>query len=581
MTIENRSNGKGDKHTVEPPPQSFGSNVKDVVFGPFDHWNIPLEREEWPVMIIGSSMVGMMTGLLLGYHGIKSCSVDRHPPSGTHPRAAGLNYRTVEILRQLNLEKDAKAESAREFDIDAGMLVVEKLVGGKVIAQVQENNINDVKDVTPCTSWLWITQAMFEPLLRVNADKFGCTQMYGKLVVHYEEDDDGVLVVVLDLKTKEYKKYRTKYLVACDGNRSATRVKEGIELHGVGTLRNSLSIRIAGDLTPHLGTRSVHGVIYVLNPDISGGFRLENQGQNAIVMVNRAGSKNDFPEGSVTAEEARKYVFDLSGLPEDMDVKIESTSYWTMTSYNADRLQSRGGRVLIAGDAAHTVPPTGGLGGNTGVGDAHNLAWKLAYVLKGFASPSLLKTYSTERQPVDGFAVEQATARFYNRVDRVQPPVHEEPNLTVEIGYRYVEGAVIRDERKKGDEPFENPLTPSGTAGTRFPHVWLQGENGSEKASTLDLVKQNLVLVATEPDSPWIAAATSTASSDKMPLSLYELHESSTPWQDAKGTLRTKCRLEKGEALLVRPDGFIAWRAPATSLSHGDKLKEAVQKLLG
>lgn len=494
-----------------------------------------------------------------------------------------MNYRTVEILRQLGLEEEAKAESGKEFDIDAGMLVVEKLVGGKVIAQVQENNPAEVQDVTPCTSWLWITQAMFEPLLRSNAGKFGCTQLYGKLVVHYEEEANGVLVVVQDLKTKGCKKYRAQYLVACDGNRSSTRIKEGIKLSGVGTLRNSLSMRIVGDLTPHLGTRSVHGVVYVLNPDISGGFRLENQGKAAIVMLNRAGGRDDFPEGSVTPEEARRYVYDLSGLPEEMDLEVQNCSYWTMTSYNADRLQSHGGRVLIAGDAAHTVPPTGGLGGNTGIGDAHNLAWKLAFVLKGLASHELLQTYTRERQPVDAFAVDQATKRFYNRVDHVQPPIAEEANLTVEIGYRYADGAVVHEEGcgARREEPFEDPLAPSGTAGSRFPHVWLQCENtDAEPVSTLDLVRRNMVLVAAERDSPWVAVAQAAASRGLMPIDAYELHETSTPWRDVGGKLREKCKLQVGEALLIRPDGFIAWRAKSVECSI-DALQWVLQRLLG
>ncbi|UPX20210.1 uncharacterized protein EKO05_0010450 [Ascochyta rabiei] len=568
-------NGNG----VEPPPQSFDDNAEHVEFGSFDHSEIPLEKEEWPVIIIGSSMVGMMTGLLLGYHGIKSISFDSHAPSGTHPRAAGLNYRTVEILRQLGLDKLAQAESAKEFDVNAGMLVVEKIIGGKVIAQVQEKDAEIITEVTPGEGWLWITQAMFEPLLRANAGKFGCTQLYGRLVVHYEEDEDGVLVVVKDLNNQEYKKYRAKYLVACDGNRSSTRVKEGIKLSGAGVLRNSLSLRITGDMSPHLGTRSVHGVIYVLNSNISGGFRLENQGQSAIVMVNRAGDKNDFPKGSVTPEEARKYVYDLSGLPEDMDLSIAPCSYWTMTSYVADRLQSRRGRVFIAGDAAHTMPPTGGLGGNTGVADAHNLAWKLAFVLKGLASTELLETYSRERQAIDAFVVDQATRRFYNRVDHVQPPVEEEADLDVELGARYADGATVGAD-KSVTKPFENILEPSGGVGCRFPHVWLSGSQ--TRISTLDLVKQKLVLVAAEPQSPWIAAA------EKLPVShvidSYELHKSSAPWQDAEGKVRVKCQLQPGEALLVRPDGFIAWRSRTNSKNDVDQVSElqgVLHQLLG
>lgn len=186
-----------------------------------------------------------------------------------------MNHRTSEILRQLGLEQLASDQNARKFDIDVGMLVVEKLVGGKTLAYPQENDPEEVAEVTPCR-WLWITQAMFQPLLRANGSKFGCTQVHNQLVLDYEEDEDDVLVVVQDLKTKELKKYRSKYLVACDDNRSSTRKKEGISFDGDGTLRNSLSIRTAGNLSPYLGTRSVYGVIYVNNAEVNGGFRLEN-----------------------------------------------------------------------------------------------------------------------------------------------------------------------------------------------------------------------------------------------------------------------------------------------------------------
>ena len=123
-------------------------------------------------------------------------------------------------------------------------------------------------------------QATFEPLLRANGPEFGCTQVYGKLVVHYEENDDDVIVVVQDLKSKEFKKYRSRYLVAYDGNRSDTRNKEGIHFHGVGTLRNSLSIRVAGNMSSYLDTRSVYGVIQINNPEVNSKSRLENQGMS-------------------------------------------------------------------------------------------------------------------------------------------------------------------------------------------------------------------------------------------------------------------------------------------------------------
>jgi len=418
---------------------------------------------------------------------------------------------------------------------------------------------------------------MFEPLLRANAAKFNCTQRYGVNVIHYEEYSDGVIVIVQDTTSKLCKKYKTQYLVACDGNRSPTRRKEKIEWKGAGILRNSLSIKFQADLTPFLGSRAVHGVVYVVNDNISGGFRLENKGKSGIVMVNSTKEKKDFPPGSVSLEEARRYAYECAGLTEETPIEIKSVAYWTMASYNAEKFVSPGGRVLLAGDAVHVMPPTGGLGGNTGINvrkmvsrrdnwltetGSHNLSWKLAYVLKGWAAPSLLSTYSIERQPIDEFVVDQATRRFHNRVDHRQPPLPEAPDLSVEIGCRYTQGAFIPTEGQASNLPFEDPFTPTGSGGSRFPHIYLDRAGDAnaqieQQISTLDLIKQNFVLVATEKGSAWIQAAREL----QFALDACELHEDWQPYRDTSAKLRKNCKMENGQALLVQPDGFIAWRA--------------------
>lgn len=205
------------------------------------------------------------------------------------------------------------------------------------------------------------------------------------------------------------------------------------------------------------------------------------------------------------------------------------------------------------------------------------MAWKLAFVLKGQASRSLLDSYTAERQPVDAFTVNQATARFSNRIGHVRPPASEEANLTVELGYAYPKGAVVHGEDSQLEKVFESPSSPSASAGTRFPHVFVK--SGDIVLSSLDLINQNLVLVTTEPNSPWLRAAQAVA---VLEIDAYELHESSSPIQDAEGTLRKKCKLTSGEALLVRPDGFIAWRAETRpEESQLDALNDALSRILG
>ncbi|EWZ28363.1 hypothetical protein FOZG_17930 [Fusarium oxysporum Fo47] len=308
---------------------------------------------------------------------IKSVSFYRHSKAGAHPQAAGINFRTSEIFCQLGLEDFTLEQSGKEFDFNAGMLIVEKLVGGKVIKHLQEHDPEHVKNFTP-SNWVWISQRMFEPILSQNAERLNSEQRHGHQVLLYEEQKDHVVVVVVkDLNIGDVKKYKTPYVVACDGNRSPTRQKEGISWDGPGILRNSLRVSFKSDLSPFIGKRMGHGVVYVANKDIGGSFRLENEGKQGIMMVNNVGSKTSFEPGS------------------------------TIAAYNAGRFESKGGRVFLAEDSAHTMPPTGGLGGNTGIADAHNFALKLAYVLSGKASHSLLASYNIERQPIDEFTVNQ------------------------------------------------------------------------------------------------------------------------------------------------------------------------------
>ncbi len=232
---------------------------------------------------------------------------------------------------------------------------------------------------------------------------------------------------------------------------------------------------------------------------------------------------------------------------------------WNACAEWADRLQD--GRVFLVGDAAHNMPPTGGFGGNTGVQDGHNLAWKLALVLEGVAGPELLATYDAERRPVAELTVEQAYTRYVLRLapelgkDDLQPLV---PEAAVELGYRYRVGAVV-PEVDGDDAMVEDPATPSGRPGTRAPHLALI--RAGTPISVLDLMGRNFVLLAGGEGEPWRTAAASVGPRLGIAVDAYRVGDGDLV--DEAGRFEELYDTGPAGAVLIRPDGFVAWRTRA------------------
>ena len=240
----------------------------------------------------------------------------------------------------------------------------------------------------------------------------------------------------------------------------------------------------------------------------------------------------------------------------------------------ADRFQD--GRVFLAGDAAHVVPPNGGYGGNTGVQDAHNLAWKLALTLTGAAGPGLLATYDAERRPVGELTVEQAFTRYVTRVapylgtENTQPLVDD---FSMEIGYRYNSPAVVLEP---GSHPLhEHPRESRGRPGARAPHVFL--ERDGKRLSTLDLFGQNFVLLAGPEGGAWHAAALALA--DRLGVAL-DAHVVGAGLADAGGCFLQAYGISPSGAVVVRPDGFVGWRAVDAAGTPQQVLRQVLQSLL-
>jgi 2-polyprenyl-6-methoxyphenol hydroxylase-like FAD-dependent oxidoreductase len=542
--------------------------------------------EDVPVLIVGGSLVGLSTALFLRWHGIDVLAVERHAGTAINARAGHFHLRTVEILRSAGLEDAVRRKSEEQYPPDGGINNVESLAG-REIANYFPNLNAGVDEFSP-TVRLFINQDALEPILRARAEELGARLRYRTECTSLEQDADGVTTVIRDLGSGAESSVRAKYVVAADGNRSAVRERLGIGMHGHGLLSHSITIyfRVLADLGPLLKDRN-QGVHYVTNPLMRGFFRLDRSGNAGFLVVNLVGDTSRpeivaaFPSApwanvaeGITERRALELLRAAIGVP-DIPVVIENIATWRAEANCADRF--RDGRVFLAGDAAHVVPPNGGYGGNTGVQDAHNLAWKLALTLTGVAGPGLLDTYDAERRPVGELTVEQAFTRYVTRVapylgtENTQPIVDD---FSMEIGYRYDSPAVMLEP---GSPPLhEHPRESKGRPGARAPHVFL--DRDGTRLSTLDLFGRNFVLLAGPEGRPWADAA--LAAARELGVALDAFVVGGAGLADTGGSFPGAFGISPSGAVLVRPDGFVGWRAVDAAGAPEKALRHALQSLL-
>jgi len=231
---------------------------------------IPIEST--PVLIIGASMIGMTLSALLAKHGIKGCiAVEKHASTAIHPRAALFHPRTMQIYRELGLYDAMCVESGKHYDQHAGIVDVESLAG-KFIKSYMSNMNEGIENISP-TVRLFLTQQMFEPILREKAIEDGADLRFSTEMIDFQQDGSGVTALLRNTETGAKTLVRAQYLIACDGNRSITRSKLGIDIQGHGLLSHSITIYFNANLGKYVKGK-YNGVIYVTNPDIRGFFRL-------------------------------------------------------------------------------------------------------------------------------------------------------------------------------------------------------------------------------------------------------------------------------------------------------------------
>jgi 2-polyprenyl-6-methoxyphenol hydroxylase-like FAD-dependent oxidoreductase len=550
------------------------------------------EVREVPVLIIGGSLVGLSTSMFLGTHGVPCLSVEKHRGTAIHPRAGYFQLRTIELMRAAGIDHKVIKAAHELYDPNGGLNAVETLAGREIANYIPDIN-QGVEDVSPVRR-LFMPQQVLEPLIKDRALELGSRIEYSTELVSFEQDDAGVTATVRNIDTLKESKIRAQFMVSCDGNRSPVREKLGIRMVGHPVMSNSITIYFRADCSRALRGRNL-GVIYVNNPQVRGFFRLEKTGLGGFLVVFTVGDIRDpaarNAAGDMSPAKAAQLVRDAVGEP-DLDVKVEDVASWVAVCRAAERYQS--GRVFIAGDAAHHMPPTGGFNGNTGIQDAHNIAWKLACVTRGEAGIRLLDAYDQERQPAGVLAMEQAYQRYVTRSDPdlgtegMHPQV---PDMHVEFN-RYRSLAVIPDADQPDDGKLDiDPRKSFARPGTRAPHVELRRQG--QVISSLDLYCKGFVLMAGHEGEGWVTAASAAAATLGIDVRTHVVGKPGSqgelldlpPHRRTVATLFTQpfpaaYGISPSGAVLVRPDGYVGWRMKSHSATAGQDLTAALSRLL-
>lgn len=533
-----------------------------------------MNEVEVPVLVAGGSLIGLTTSVLLSRYGVENLVVERHRGTAIHPRAAMLHQRTTEIFREAGLEEIVGEAAKKEF-VQNGAIMACEALGGKELVYFQKNVNEGVEHLSP-SSRAFITQIGLEPILRDQTRERGSDVRFSTELVGFEQDADGVRSVIRDRDTGEETLVRSEYLIGADGAHSTVRDALGIDMLGRGDFAHCITIYFSADIDALVGDRNL-SVVYVKQPGLLGFFRYSIDRDGGFLVVFSALDENGEPIPDVSVHEndipqCTRYVRTALGASDDLDITIENVQRWAASAGWAARYSDD--RVFLVGDSAHVMPPTGGFGGNTGIVDAHNLAWKIAYVLQGRAPASLLATYDAERRPVGELTSEQAYSRYVLRVDPALGADDIQPELddvAIELGPLYASASIVGSTPT--DEPrWQNPREGGAQLGARLPHAWVEREGSL--ISTLDVLGDEMVLLTGPGGDAWLRAA-----DEALDVVAYSIGSAGT-LRAEDGVFGEAFALADDAVVLVRPDGVVSWLAADSSAASAAALRAALDGAL-
>jgi 2-polyprenyl-6-methoxyphenol hydroxylase-like FAD-dependent oxidoreductase len=533
---------------------------------------------EIPVLISGGGPVGLTASLLLSQHGVRSLLVERHPSTALTPKARGINARTMEVFRQCGIDTAIRDAGLAEGRL--GLIVwAESLAGEEIERRVPGRATAKNMAVTSVRNCL-CAQDDLEPVIRRFAEQAGGPEAlrFNTELTSFSQGFGGVTGTLTDRTTNAQTPFAARYLIAAEGAQSRVRRALGVKMTGEEKVYDSVNILFQADLTQWVEHRPA-ALYFVEQDDLRATFLTINGSDRWGFLIHSPRQFGWQPQ-DFTPEFCTELIRKGVGRP-DLAVSVLGIGPWEASAIVADHY--RVGDVFLAGDAAHEMPPTGGFGLNTGVQDVHNLVWKLAAVIRGRAYDKLLDSYHAERQPFGQIVTQNALANAMSmgrnaRQSKVLPRREFLNEQGLIFGACYQSTAVVPDgtPRLVIDDPVTD-YVPSARPGSRAPHVWLK--RGNEQISTIDLFGPHFVLLAGCDGEAWRGAAQAIGPSSP-PLLAYrigadgDLGDPDGNWHQAYG-------VDTDGAVLVRPDGYVAWRSRTSASNPQQVLRAALDCLFG
>ena len=561
-----------------------------------------------PVLIVGGGGAGLTASMLLSTYGVEHLLISSQPTTSIMPKAHVLQQRAMEVftdtgcarrIYELGCPPEQMSHTAWYLDISGGE------TAGRVIHKMEawDGGYTDPAWVaaSPCRQTN-LPQIRLEPVLKDRADELNPGRItFNHELVSLVQDSSGVTAMVRDRGTDRTYSVHADYLLGADGGRTVGRLL-GVEMDGQRDVMRSVSVHMTANLEPWQRDDDVL-IRWIVHTQYAGAFSVlvpmgpTRWGPTSEEWVFHMNYPPQFEEMFDTDEKVIALMRERAGLP-NLDPEVHVITRWSMEGLLASTTSV--GRVFLLGDAAHRHPPTGGLGLNSAVHDAHNLCWKIAHVLQGRAGAGLLDTYHPERFPSFARNTQRSVENALNHGALIAalgilPDSHPDASRAnalqlwedgpagearrsqasqviasqsmefkehnVEYGFRAHSAAIVPDG---SPEPFNEDdiriYQPDTRPGSPLPHAWVD-RTGIQRPLREVAPPAHWILIAGEDGEDWCAGARTAAAARGIDLEAVRVGHLDGDWLDPRLAFVRLREFDRRGAILVRPDRVIAWRS--------------------